>query len=152
MRDLSKYNQYQHLILSALALVHEEDLVAILRAARHRPERNRCIDVVNAELDKGLSLMETFADHGPLSVMFDNDFPEFRVGVWGEDGMSVDLDFGLTGRPSSIMTWSARMSGTGVVAEMEDGVPYFPEGLPSLPKNGPKGRSPFDEDRDSFLE
>ncbi len=141
MRDLRAYNAYQHLLLSALALVHEEDLVAILRAARKDPGRNRCIDLVNAELDKGMSLMEAFAAPSPLHEVFTDDWPEFRVYVTGD---RVSLDFGTNGPPSSIVCWQAQMAGTGVVAMLECLGGYYPEGIPEEPKRSPKGWSPLD--------
>ena len=62
MRDLKHVNAYQQLLLSALALVHEADLIAIFRALRKHPNRGKCIDLVNAELDKGISLMAALAE------------------------------------------------------------------------------------------
>jgi hypothetical protein len=140
MRDLKHVNDYQQLLLSALALVHEEDLVAIFRALRKHPQRGKCIDLLNAELDKGISLMDAFAEPSKLHELFTNDWPELRVLV---NDNTVFLKFGTNGPPSEIQTWRALMSATGVVAKVDHDGRYYPEGVPDT-RNGPKGHNPLD--------
>lgn len=141
MKKLPCRNAYQQLLLSALALVDEADLVALFRAARNHPGRNRCIDLVNAELDHGISLWDAFDEPSALHAVFTNDWPELRVLV-DPDKNSFTMDFGTNGPPSDIVTWEATMGGTGVVAKLECYGRTYPEGLPPEPK-GPKGFSPF---------
>lgn len=137
MRTLPSRNEYQQLLLSALALVDAEDLVAIVRAARKDPGRNRCIDLLNEELDKGVSLWDAFGEPSALYELFTDDWPELRVLV-GQDDHTVSLDFGTNGPPSDIVSWRATMGGTGVVTKLVCYGRYYPEGLPPEPK-GPKG-------------
>ena len=130
MRDLSGANSYQQLLLSALALVHEEDLLALVRAARWHAERNSVIDRLNLELDQGKSLWDSFSGPGPVYDLFAEDYPEFRVRVPFPD--HLELDIGLHTLPSQLVTISARMAGTGHVVELISVVPYYPEGLPGV--------------------
>ncbi len=117
-------NDYQQLLYTALALVHEEDLVAIFRAARNRPERNRCIDLVNQALDEGYTLWAAFDAPSPLYELFTDDWPELRVLLGGN---KVYLTFGTNGPPGDIVEWEAEMSGTGQVARLEFLGRYAPE-------------------------
>ena len=130
MRDLHGANNYQQLLLSALALVHEADLVALLRAARKHPERNRAIDALNRQLNNGVRLWDAFAEPSPVHALFAEKLPEFRVRVPFPD--HLELDIGLHSLPSQLVTISARMAGTGRVAELIGVVPYYPEGLPGV--------------------
>ncbi len=118
-------NDYQQLLYTALALVHEEDLVAIFRAARNRPDRNRCIDLVNQALDEGYTLWAAFDAPSPLYELFTDDWPELRVMLHGN---KVALTFGTNGPPSDILEWEAEMSGTGQVTHLQCMGPYWPEG------------------------
>ncbi len=135
MRKLPPMNEYQQLLYCALALVEEADLVAILRAARKHPERNRCIDIANAELDKGIRLWDTFAAPSRLHTLFTTAWPEFRVLV-DTERRSIHLDFGTNGSPSDIRSWDVQMGATGVVERFTDVYQYYPEGMP--PEPGPK--------------
>ena len=116
MRDLDHLNAYQHLLLSALALVHEKDLVAIFRAVREHEECCEAIQLLNAELDKGHTLMEALAKPSPLYDLFANDWPEFCVHL--SKGKVVRLIFGTNGPPSRVNEWKATMASTGVVKEL----------------------------------
>lgn len=135
MRKLPPMNDFQQPLYSALALVDEADLVAILRAATIHPERDRCIELVNAELDKGISLWDAFAAPGPLLDLFENDCPEFRVRVL-EKHQVIELDFGTNGRKGGVVCWVARMGDSGVVLDLTDSYRYWPEGAPEI---GPVG-------------
>ena len=146
MRDLAPMNEYQQLLYSALALVDEADLLAILRAAGKHPERNSCIELVNAELDKGITLWDIFAAPSPLHVLFTNDRPEFRVSV-DLDGQTILLDFGTYGPPSDLLVWEARMGATGVVEKLHDPARYWPEGIPTQPGPAPRGWNRLDDIR-----
>lgn len=117
MRDLSNVNQYQQLILSALALVHEEDIVAIFRALRAEPERNECIDLMNDELDRGRSLMEAFGESSALYAVFEDGFPDFNVTV--VTNKIIELEFGSNASRGAIQRWGATMASTGVVEKLE---------------------------------
>ncbi len=130
MRNHPPMNEYQQLLLSALALVDEADLVAILRVAGQHPLRNSCIDRVNEDLDKGLSLWEAFADGSSLCALFENDCMELRVRI-NMARHSIDLDFGINSRPSDILGWVARMGPSGVVEKLEEPERYWPEGIPT---------------------
>ncbi|MEO7079933.1 MAG: hypothetical protein ABIY71_00350, partial [Flavobacteriales bacterium] len=129
MRNLPPMNEYQQLLYSALALVDEADLVAILRVAGQHPLRNSCIDRVNEDLDKGLPLWDSFAEGSSLYALFENDCMEFRVRIH-TDQRSIDLDLGINSRPSDILCWTARMGPTGVVEKLEEPERYWPEGIP----------------------
>lgn len=129
MRNLPLMNEYQQLLYSALALVEEADLVAILRVAGQHPDRNRCIDLVNAELDKGLPLWDTFAEGSSLCDHFNIEIPEFRVRIDMEN-RSIDLDFGTHGQTSDLLSWKAYMGPTGVVEKLDDPYRYWPEDVP----------------------
>ena len=142
MRTLPPMNTYQQLLYSALALAEEADLVAILRAARYHRDRNRCIDLVTAELDKGVSLWDSFAAPSALHELFTNDWPEFRVHI-NEEQRIISLDFGTNGPASNIMCWEARMGGTGVVEFLKEPYRYWPEGAPDQPGPAPKGWNPL---------
>jgi len=141
MRDLKHVNAYQQLLLSALALVHEADLVAIFRTLRKHPNRGKCIDLANAELDKGITLMDAFAEPSALNELFEDDWPEIRVAVVNDN--IIELTFGTNGPPSEINIWSATMTATGVVAKVEHLGRDYPEGMPVSGK-GPRGVNPFD--------
>ena len=143
MRNHPPMNEYQQLLLSALALVDEADLVAILRAARKHPKRNHCIDLVNAELDKGVNLWSAFADPSPLNTLFENDWPELRVSFCMEQ-RTISMEFGTNGPPSDILCWQAHMGATGVVKKLEEPDRYWPEGIPPRLGPVPKGYNPFD--------
>lgn len=117
MRDLSNVNQYQQLILSALALVHEEDIVAIFRALRAEPERNECIDLMNDELDRGRSLMEAFGESSALYAFFEDGFPDFNVTV--VTNKIIELEFGTNASRGAIQRCGATMASTGVVEKLE---------------------------------
>lgn len=132
MKKLPCRNDYQQLLLSALALVDEADLVAIFRAARNHAERNACIDLVNAELDRGISLWDAFDEPSALYKVFTHDWPELRVLV-GLDDNTISMDFGTNGPPSSLVSWRATMGGTGVVTKLECFGRYYPGGIPPYP-------------------
>lgn len=117
-------NAYQQLLYCALPLVHEEDLVAIFRAARTHPDRNRCIDLMNQALDDGYTLWAALDAPSPLYELFTDDWPELRVSVENE---KVYLLFGTNGPPSDIVEWEAHMSGTGQVAHLVCLGRYTPE-------------------------
>lgn len=116
MRELPPMNAYQQLLYCALTLVHEEDLVAIFRAVRSHPVRNRCIDLVNQALDEGYTLWAAFDAPSALYELFTEDWPELRVSVRGN---MVLLLFGTNGPPSDIVEWDVEMSGTGQVVRVE---------------------------------
>lgn len=132
MRDLPPMNAYQQLIHCALALVHEEDLVAIFRALRRHPERNRCVDLLNQALDDGYTLWAAFDAPSPLFELFQDDMPELRLRVTGN---RIAMDFGTFGPPSDILDWEIHMSGTGQVESIQCMGRYCPE-------NGNKGIAP----------
>ena len=116
MRDLRNVNELQQLLLSALALVHQEDLVAIFRALREEPERNECIDLMNAELDQGHSLMEALGDNTVLYELFSDVRFEFHV--WVVCDTIIEMTFGAEGTRGAIQSWGATMAGTGWVEEL----------------------------------
>ncbi len=124
MRDFEHLNECQQMLQCALALVHEEDLVAIFRAARHHEEASKPIELMNAELDKGHTLMEALAEPSPLYELFGNDWPEFRVFV--REGNVVYLHYGIHGPPSDLHVWKITMASTGVVEELEHEYEYSP--------------------------
>lgn len=135
MKTLPCRNEYQQLLMSALALVDEADLVAFFRAARKHPERNKCIDIVNRELDKGVSLMEVFDAPSELYELFTDDWPELRVLV-DQETNTISIDFGTNGPPSDIRTLYATMGDTGVVTKLKYQGRHFLEVLPE--HKGPK--------------
>lgn len=140
MRKLPPMNDIQQLLYGALALVDEADLVAILRAAAKHPECNRCIELVNAELDKGTSLWDAFAAPSPLHALLSDTWPEFRVRV-NEERQIIELEFGTNGPVSELVCWVARMGDSGVVLDLKDSYRYWPEGAP---ETGNMARSLFD--------
>ena len=119
----------------------EADLVAILRAAAIHPERDRCIDLVNDELDKGLSLWEAFAAPGPLLDLFENDMPELRVRVM-EEQQIIELDLGTHSSAGVLVCWVARMGASGVVLSLKDSYRY--SGGASDREIGPNSWNPLD--------
>lgn len=121
MRKLPFMNSYQQLLYSALVLVDEVDLVAILRAAATHPERDRCIELVNAELDRGTSLWDAFAAPGPLLDLFEDDMPELRVRVI-EERQTIEVDFGAQG--TALVCWVAHMGASGVVLDLKESYRY----------------------------
>ncbi len=127
MRDLEHVNEYQQLLLSALALVHEEDLVAIFRAARNHEVRSKPIELMNVELDKGLNLMQALDAPSSLHALFEVDYPSFTVQV---GSTMVLLSFGTHGPPSELHVWRATMASTGVVESLEHEYQYYSEGPP----------------------
>ena len=135
MRKLPPMNDYQQLLYGALALVDEADLVAILRAAAKHPECNQCIELVNDELDKGLSLWDAFAEPSALHALLSNTWPEFRVRV-NEERQIIELEFGTNGPTSDLVCWVARMGDSGVVLDLTDSYRYWPEGAPESDNTG----------------
>lgn len=129
MRNLPPMTEYQQLLYSALALVDEADLVAILRVAGQHPMRNSCIERLNEDLDKGLSLWDAFADGSSFYDLFANHSMEFRVRI-NMAQHRIELDLGINSRPSDILCWTARMGPTGVVEKLEEPERYWPEGIP----------------------
>ena len=116
MRELPPMNLYQQLLWTALSLVHEEDLVAIARAAREHPTCNLAMRLLNEDLDRGLRLWDAFDEGGATHELFTWDMPELRVFLHGPG--IIGLEFGTHGPPGDIVVWHAHMARTGVVERL----------------------------------
>ncbi len=81
--DLPPLNFSQQLVWKALSLVQEDELVSMLRALQHHPDRNLTIDRVNEALDQGLDLI----------AMFSDDYKGFRD-LQNEGGLKFDVELG----------------------------------------------------------
>jgi hypothetical protein len=101
--DLPPLNFSQQLVWKALSLVEEDELVGMLRALRHHPDRNLTIDRINEALDQGLDLI----------AMFSDDYKGFRD-LYNEGVLELDVELGTKGLVFLIIGFSG---GLGEVAE-----------------------------------
>lgn len=101
--DLPPLNHEQQLVWKALSLVEEPELVGMLRALRHHPDRNLTIDRINEALDQGLALLGIF--HDDYKGLHDLQY---------DGGLQLDVELG----PRGLVFLSVGYSGPkGEVAE-----------------------------------
>ncbi len=117
-RDLPPLNQEQQLVWKALSLVDENELVGMMRALRHHPDRNATIDGVNKGLDQGFDLLGIFGDgfDGLNALQYDG-FLEFNVSL-GTDHF-VFLALGYRSALGEVADFNFTLDDDGHIVEVE---------------------------------
>lgn len=116
MKPVRHLNEDQQTLLSVLAIIDEAELIGILRALRHDPQRNEVIDLANTELDRGTSLMDMLA-HGPLHALLANNPLQMRARILRSGRISIDI--GTRGEECGMGNWTFAVDGAGQVHGVE---------------------------------
>ncbi len=127
-RTIGPMNWSQQVLHKILSVITEPGLIAILRAVRHHPSRPLLVDAINAELDKGTSLMAFFSDNGYAERVLKENLFIMEV-AWAEDGeQHCDFKFGMTGDDEEGAVWGIKIDAQGKVhVEEEALIVWSPE-------------------------
>jgi hypothetical protein len=115
---LPPLNYEQQVIWKALSLVEESELVGMLRALRHHPDRNLTIDRINEALDQGLDLLGIFHDDykGLHDLQYDGGLQlDVELGIEG----LVFLSIGYDGPKGGVSVFNFTIDADGRIAKVE---------------------------------
>lgn len=126
IRRIGPLNQSQQELHKVLSLIEEEALIAILRAVRLHPERTLLVDAVNAELDRGVALMDFFSDTGYSRHVLKDGFLMINLD-WGEIH-EADFWFGSNGEEGAGTNWRIEFDASGnVLVRSQANLVWSPE-------------------------
>ncbi len=114
----------QQRLFCAMALLEESDLKTFFRVVRYDIDSIPEVEVVNTELDRGVSLMDIFGPLGPLQESLNGrtlvlEAVNLNDGRWS-------IDFGFRGKRGYGARWIMNISEEGTFTNVETSRVWVP--------------------------
>ncbi len=125
MATIPLMTEHQQRVHCAMALLEERDLREFFRAIRYLRDSRPEVEIVNVELDRGVSLLDIFGPLGPFAGILRENLLDLQV-VHMADGR-WSIAFGFRGPEGYGGHWTLKFLPGGGIHGLDGGLCWLPK-------------------------